>query len=114
MKKFIAMLCVVSMLISVFSFVYAEGLSTIEEGKFTMSTSPDFPPFEFTDDESNIIGIEPELMALICEKLGLELVIDAMDFDSALLAAQTGKSDAVVSGVTVTEERKLIFDFTDT
>ena len=91
----------------------AVALNTIEDGKLTISTSPDFPPFEYTDDNNEIVGIEPEIMTLICEKLGLELVIDAMDFDSALLAAQQGKSDAVVSGVTVTEDRKLVYDFTD-
>ncbi len=89
-------------------------ITTVEAGKLTVSTSPDFPPFEYTDDNGDIVGIEPELIALIADKLGLELVIDPMDFDSALLAAQQGKSDAVVSGVTVTEDRKLVFDFTDT
>ena len=89
-------------------------MTTIEDGKLTISTSPDFPPFEYTDDNGDIVGIEPEIMQLIADKLGLELVIDAMDFDSALLAAQQGKSDAVVSGVTVTEDRSLVFDFTDT
>ena len=88
-------------------------ITTIEAGKLTISTSPDFPPFEFTDDNGDVVGIEPEIMQLIAEKLGLELVIDPMDFDSALLAAQQGKSDAVVSGVTVTEDRKLVYDFTD-
>ncbi|MBR1496244.1 MAG: amino acid ABC transporter substrate-binding protein [Oscillospiraceae bacterium] len=87
-------------------------LTTIEAGKLTISTSPDFPPFEYTDDSGNVIGIEPELMKLICDKLGLELQIDAMDFNSALLAAENGKSDAVVSGVTVREDRKALFDFT--
>ena len=86
---------------------------TVNAGKLTISTSPDFPPFEYTNDAGEIIGIEPELMTLICEKLGLELQIDAMDFDGALLAAQNGKSDAVVSGVTVTEDRKLTMDFTN-
>lgn len=90
------------------------GITTVDAGKLTVSTSPDFPPFEYTDDNGDIIGIEPEIIALIADKLGLELVIDAMDFDSALLAAQQGKSDAVVSGVTVTEDRKLVYDFTDT
>ena len=88
-------------------------LTTVNAGKLTISSSPDFPPFEYTDDNGNIIGIEPELMELICRKIGLELQIDAMDFDSALLAAQQGKSDAVVSGVTVTEDRKVVMDFTD-
>ena len=88
------------------------GLTTIEAGKLTISTSPDFPPFEYTDDNGNVIGIEPEIMTLICEKLGLTLQIDAMDFNSALLAAENGKSDAVVSGVTVREDRKALYDFT--
>ena len=88
-------------------------VTTIEPGKLIISTSPDFPPFEYTDDEDNIVGIEPELMQLIADRIGLELEIVPMDFDSALLAAQQGKSDAVVSGVTVTEDRKLVYDFTD-
>lgn len=91
----------------------ASNLATIEAGKLTISTSPDFPPFESTDDSGNVVGIEMDIMKLICEKLGLELQIDTMDFDSALLAAQNGASDAVVSGVTVKDDRKLIFDFTD-
>ncbi len=86
---------------------------TVTPGALTISSSPDFPPFEYTDDNGDVVGIEPEIMALIADKLGLELVIDEMDFDSALLAAQQGKSDAVVSGVTVNEERELVFDFTD-
>ena len=88
-------------------------LTTISAGKLTISTSPDFPPFEYTDDSGAIIGIEPEIMALICDKIGLELQIDAMDFTSALMAAEQGKSDAVVSGVTIREDRKALYDFTD-
>ena len=89
------------------------GLTTVNPGKLTISTSPDFPPFEFTDDANNVVGIEPEIMELICQKIGLELDIQAMDFDGALLAAEQGKVDAVVSGVTVTEDRKLVMDFAD-
>ncbi len=114
MKKLTAILLALTMILSLASFAAAEGIETIDPGKLTISTSPDFPPFEYTDDNENIVGIEPDMMKLICEKIGLELVIDAMDFDSALLAAQQGKSDAVVSGVTVTEDRKLVYDFTNT
>ena len=88
-------------------------LTTLYEGKLTISTSPDFPPYEYLDDNGDIIGIEPEIMQLIADKLGLELVMDAMDFDSALLAVQQGKSDIVMSGCTVTEDRKLVMNFTD-
>ena len=112
MKKLTAILLALTMILSLASFAAAEGIETIDPGKLTISTSPDFQPFEYTDDNGNIVGIEPDMMKLICEKIGLELVIDAMDFDSALLAAQQGKSDAVVS--TVTEDRKLVYDFTNT
>ncbi len=102
-----------------FAFAAAEGgFTTIEPGKLTYATSPDFPPFESRDDDDNVIGIEPDIMALIGEKLGLEVEAVPMDFTSALLAAQLGKTDLVVSGVTATgekaEERKTWFDFTDT
>lgn len=88
-------------------------ITTVEAGKLTISTSPDFPPYEYLDDNGDIVGIEIDIMNLIAEKLGLELQIDAMDFDSALLAVQQGKSDVVVSGVTVTDDRKLVMNFTD-
>ena len=107
MKNILAALLAAVMLLSLVSFATAEGIQTIEAGKLTISTSPDFPPFEYTDDNEKIVGLEPDIMALICEKIGLELVMDAMDFDSALLAAQQGKSDAVVSGVTVTEDSSM-------
>ena len=122
MKKILALVCALVIVLSLCSAcgssktaeTSSDAITTIDAGKLTVSSSPDFPPFEYTDDSGAIVGIEPEIMALIADKLGLELVIDAMDFDSALLAAQQGKSDAVVSGVTVTEDRKLVYDFTDT
>ena len=49
----------------------------------------------------------------IAEKLGLELQIDDMDFDAALLSVQQGKADIVMAGVTVTDERKAVMDFSD-
>ncbi|MCC8157508.1 MAG: transporter substrate-binding domain-containing protein [Oscillospiraceae bacterium] len=89
------------------------GLTTINEGKLTISMSADFPPYESLDDSGNIVGIEVDIMNLIAEQLGLELQIDDMDFDSALLAVQQGKSDMVVSGVSITDERKATMNFTD-
>lgn len=111
MKKLIALFAALMMLCCAV-VGSAESIKTLEAGKFIYSTSPDFPPFEYTDDDGSIIGIEPELIAIICEKIGLEAVPLPMDFDGALEAAQNGKSDAIVSGVTVTEPRKLVYDFT--
>ena len=88
-------------------------LATIEEGKLIMSTNASFPPYEMTDDSGKIVGIDAEIAEAIANKLGLELVIDDMDFDAALLAAQQGKSDMVMAGVTVNEDRLLVMDFSD-
>jgi len=85
---------------------------TVEAGKFIYATSPDFPPFESLDDNDTVIGIEPDLLALICGELGLTAEPYSIDFDSALAAPNAGKADAVVSGVTVKEERKAMMDFT--
>ena len=87
--------------------------TTVEEGKLIMSTNAAFPPYEMTDDTGAVVGIDADIAAAIAEKLGLELQIDDMDFDSALLAVQQGKSDMVMAGVSVTEDRLLVMDFTD-
>ena len=58
--------------------------------------------------------IDIEVAGAIAKKLGLELQVDDMDFDAALLAAQNGKSDMVMAGVTVTDERLKVMDFSDT
>ena len=93
-------------------------LSTLEEGKLILSTNAEFPPYEMMADGDGYAGtgfegIDIEVAGAIAEKLGLELVIDNMGFDAALEAAQNGKSDMVMAGVTVTDDRLLVLDFTD-
>ena len=89
-------------------------LTTVTPGKLTMSTNAAFPPYEMTADDGSFEGIDVEVAEAIADKLGLELQIDDMDFDAALLAAQNGKSDMVMAGVTVTEERQTVIDFSNT
>ena len=91
----------------------AATLTTIEEGKLIMSTNAAFPPYEMTTDDGGFQGIDVEIATAIAEKLGLELVILDMDFDAALLAVNEGKSDIVMAGVTVNEDRKMVMEFTD-
>ena len=88
-------------------------LTTVEPGKLIMSTNAAFPPYEMTTDSGEFEGIDVETAQAIADKLGLELQIDDMDFDAALLAVQQGKSDMVMAGVTVTDERQNVMDFTD-
>ena len=88
-------------------------LTTVEAGKLTMATNATFPPYEMTTDAGEFEGIDIEAAQAIADKLGLELQIDNMDFDAALLSVQQGKADIVMAGVTVTDERKAVMDFSD-
>ena len=87
--------------------------ATVEAGKLTMATNAAFPPYEMTTDAGDFEGIDIETAQAIADKLGLELQIDDMDFDAALLSVQQGKADIVMAGVTVTDERKAVMDFSD-
>ena len=88
-------------------------VTTVEAGKLTMATNAAFPPYEMTTDAGDFEGIDIETAQAIADKLGLELQIDDMDFDAALLSVQQGKADIVMAGVTVTDERKAVMDFSD-
>lgn len=136
MKKFLSVLMAAAMLLSVCALTAcggseepapevegtevnepAEGetaeFTTVNEGKLTMSTNAAFPPYEMTTDAGGYEGIDIEVAQAIADKLGLELKVDDMDFDAALLAAQNGKSDMVMAGVTVTDDRLLVMDFSE-
>ncbi len=91
----------------------AAAFSTIEEGKLIMSTNAAFPPYEMVADDGSFEGIDVEVAGAIAAKLGLELVIDDMDFAAALLAVQQNKSDIVMAGVSVTEDRLMVMNFSD-
>lgn len=78
-----------------------------------MGTAAGFPPYEFVDDNGNVVGIDAEIAGAVAEKLGMKLTIKDMDFDSLLTALQSGSIDIVFAGLTVTEERKQSVNFTD-
>ena len=91
----------------------AAELTTVESGKLTMATNATFPPYEMTTDNGTIEGIDVETAQAIADKLGLELQVDDMDFDAALLSVQQGKADIAMAGITVTDERKAVMAFSD-
>ena len=89
----------------------ASGLKTVESGKLIMATNAAFPPYEFIEG-NEIVGIDAEIAGAIAEKLGLELQIDDMEFDSIIESVKGGKADMGLAGMTVTEERKEVVNFT--
>jgi polar amino acid transport system substrate-binding protein len=86
-------------------------LNLVENGKLIMSTNAEFPPYEMTDDNGGFVGIDIEIAQAIAQELGLELVIDDMGFDAAMLAVQNGQSDICMAGLTVDEDRLKVMDF---
>ena len=114
MKKLIAIaLCVLMLTAILAGCTPAEKGMTVTEGKLIMSTNAAFPPYEMTDDNDNFIGIDVEIAQAIAKELGLELVIQDMGFTAALEAAQNGKSDIVMAGVSVTPEREEVMLFSN-
>ena len=85
-----------------------------EDGKLVMATNATFPPYEYYDADKQIVGIDVEVAGLIAEKLGLELEVSDMEFDSIIAAVKQGKADIGMAGITITEERKKNVAFSDT
>ena len=85
--------------------------TTAVPGKLVMATNAAFPPYEFIEG-NQIVGIDAEIAGAIAAKLGLELQIDDMEFDSIIEAVKGGKADIGLAGMTVTEERQEVVNFT--
>lgn len=96
----------------------AEGYTTPEgteypNGTLVMATNAAFEPYEYIEN-GEIVGIDAEFGKALCDKLGYELQIEDMEFDSIIAAVNSGKADFGMAGMTVTEERMEQIDFTDT
>lgn len=89
----------------------AGSFTTAVEGKLIMATNAAFPPYEYVEG-GEIAGIDAEIAAAIAGKLGLELQIDDMEFDSITEAVKSGKADMGLAGMTVTPDRQEEVDFT--
>jgi polar amino acid transport system substrate-binding protein len=83
-----------------------------EAGELVVATSPDFEPFEYISD-GKVVGIEVDMMNIICEKLGVKLVLKEMNFDSVIPGIVSCKYDCGMSGISVTPERMKNVLFTD-
>jgi len=81
-------------------------------GTLVMGTNATFPPYEYWEAEK-ICGVDADFAKAICDKLGYDLQIDDMEFDSIITAVQSGKADFGAAGMTITEDRLKNIDFTD-
>ncbi len=84
----------------------------LADGILTVGTNAEFPPFEYVGDDGEPDGFDIALIKAIGEKLGVEVQVENMEFDS-LVASIGSKVDVSIAGMTVTEERQQSVDFSD-
>jgi glutamine transport system substrate-binding protein len=87
--------------------------ATTEAKKYTIATDTVFAPFEFTDANNNFVGIDVDILDAIAKDQGFEYELNSLGFDAALLAVEAGQADGVIAGMSITEERKAKFDFSE-
>lgn len=118
MKKSAALIMTLVLSMSLFACGSAKdagsgsSLNTVTSGTLTMATNAYFPPYEYYEADK-IVGIDAEIAQAIADKLGMQLVIEDMEFDSIITSVASGKADIGLAGMTVTEERKKNINFTD-
>ncbi len=111
MKTIKKLFCLLTIMCLVFA---CAACGSSSDDTLVMGTNAAFPPYEFVDDDGNIVGIDAEIAQAVADKLGKKLEIKDMEFDSLLTAVQSGSIDFALAGMTVDEERKLTVDFSDT
>ncbi len=105
MKKVLLLVLAVVMVFTLFA-------ACGKKDQLVMATNAEFPPYEYHEGDA-IVGIDAEIAQAIADKLGLELVIEDMAFDSIITAVQSGKADIGLAGMTVTEDRLKNINFSD-
>ena len=108
MKKVLALVLAVLMLMTVFA-----GCGKKNTNQLVMATNAAFPPYEYKEGNT-YKGIDIEIAQAIADKLGMELVIEDVEFGAVLSGVAEGKYDMGMAGITVTDERKQSMDFSNT
>ncbi|MEA4823272.1 MAG: transporter substrate-binding domain-containing protein [Clostridiaceae bacterium] len=77
----------------------------LDRGTFILGLDDSFPPMGYRDENNNIVGFDIDLATEVCARLGVELVLQPIDWDSKELELSTGKIDCIWNGMTITDER---------
>ena len=83
-----------------------------DNGTLVVATNATFEPYEYMEN-GEVVGIDIDIAQAICDKLGMELQVDNIEFDAIITAVQSGRADIGIAGMTVTEDRLQSIDFTD-
>ena len=95
------------------SGLLAPATASAEGETYSVATDTTFAPFEFQDKEGKFVGIDMDLVRAIAKDQGFTVDIKPLGFDAALQAVQANQVDGVIAGMSITEERKKVFDFSE-
>jgi glutamine transport system substrate-binding protein len=94
--------------------VLTAAAGTVSAEKLKIATDPSFVPFEMLDIKTGeMIGFDMEIIAEVAKRAGFEYDMNTMDFNGIIPALQTGSIDIAIAGITITEAREKIVDFSD-
>ncbi|WP_448379149.1 basic amino acid ABC transporter substrate-binding protein [Fervidobacterium sp.] len=111
MKRVAVLVLLITMVIFV-TLSFAQSLTEIKKrGKLIVGTEPTFPPFEFVDEKNQVVGFDIDIANELAKRLGVKLEVVNLPFDSLIPALLQGKIDLIIAGMTITEERAKVVDF---
>lgn len=91
----------------------AEGADTAEGKTYVIATDTTFAPFEFENDNGEMVGIDLDLLAAIAEDQGFDYELQVLGFSAAVTALEAGEVDGVIAGMSITDERAAKYDFSE-
>lgn len=120
MKKFLSVTLAAAMVLSLAacgSSSSNEADSTAaggaEDKTYVIATDTVFAPFEFTDENNNFVGIDVDILDAIAQDQGFKYELQPLGFDAAVASLESGQSDGVIAGMSITDERKQKYDFSE-
>lgn len=81
--------------------------------KYVIATDTTFPPFEFTDEQNEFVGIDVDILAAVAADQNFEYDLQPLGFEAACTAVSTGQADGVIAGMSITDDRLKLYDFSD-
>jgi len=113
MKKLLAIILSITMLLSMGTVAFADGVDgPMQKAKLTVGINAEFPPFEYYEGEE-LKGFDIDLMNYIGERIGFDIEFVNMSFDKLIPAVVNGEVNCAISAITITKERESVIDFSN-
>ena len=113
MKKFVSMLCAFLGLFMIGFTVQPSSTAQASEKTYVIDTDVTFPPFVYANEDNKYVGIDMDLIRAIAKEEGFKIKIRPVGFNAAVQSVSSGQADGVIAGMSITDERKAKFDFSD-